>query len=162
MFNPYGFNYPNYFQQQSQITTSEPQISGVKFVNNLQEANNCNIPLGTKAIFMDKNQDKFYLKETDFNNFSTVTEYEFKKVDNTPKEKKTDSGFITREEFEEWRNKYESTIQQIQQPANKQQPSEQHSRQPDAATNGIYQDDLSATSQATGRRNVADESSLFG
>lgn len=49
MFNPYGFNYPNYFQQQPQMASPEPQITGVKFVNNIQEANNCNIPLETQA-----------------------------------------------------------------------------------------------------------------
>lgn len=167
MFNPYGFNYPNYFQQQPQ-PTPEPQITGVKFVSNIQEANNCNIPLGAKAIFMDKNQDRFYLKETDFNNFSTLTEYEFKKVDSTPKEEKTDTGFITREEFEKWRNQYESTIQQIQQSASDngqladgQQPDGRHTQQPNAATDGIYQDNISATSQATGGRDVEDKQSFF-
>nr|DAF55366.1 MAG TPA: hypothetical protein [Siphoviridae sp. ctZHD14] len=158
MFNPYGFNYPNYFQQQPQMASPEPQITGVKFVNNIQEANNCNIPLGAKAIFMDKNQDRFYLKETDFNNFSTLTEYEFKKVENLPREE-TDASFITREEFEKWRNQYESIVQQIQQSTDDdKQPNIQQSV---TATDGIHQDNQSATSQTTSGRNAADKQSFF-
>lgn len=157
MFNPYGFNYPNYFQQQPQMASPEPQITGVKFVNNIQEANNCNIPLGAKAIFMDKNQDRFYLKETDFNNFSTLTEYEFKKVENLPREE-TDASFITREEFEKWRNQYESIVQQIQQSTDDEQSNVQQSA---TATDGIHQDNQSATSQTTSGRNAADKQSFF-
>ena len=163
MFNPYGFNYPNYFQQQPQfVPNPQQQIQGIKFVENIQEANNCNIPLGTKAIFMDKNQDKFYLKETDFNNFSTLTEYEFKKVDNSPREGKQDTGFITREEFEKWRNQYESTIQQIQQPTtDEKQSNGRRIQQPNVATDGIYQDNLSATSQTASGGNIENEQSFF-
>ena len=157
MFNPYGFNYPNYFQQQPQMASPEPQITGVKFVNNIQEANNCNIPLGAKAIFMDKNQDRFYLKETDFNNFSTLTEYEFKKVENLPREE-TDASFITREEFEKWRNQYESIVQQIQQSTDDEQPNIQQSA---TAVDGIHQDNQSATGQTTSGRNAADKQSFF-
>lgn len=40
-------------------------IQGVRFVNGIEEAKNCTIPLGSKALMMDKEQDRFYLKETD-------------------------------------------------------------------------------------------------
>lgn len=40
-------------------------IQGVRFVNGIEEAKNCTIPLGSKALLMDKEKDRFYLKETD-------------------------------------------------------------------------------------------------
>lgn len=39
-------------------------IQGVRFVNGIEEAKNCTIPLGSKALLMDKEKDRFYLKET--------------------------------------------------------------------------------------------------
>lgn len=131
MYNPY-------------FSTPRPQ-SGIRFVRNIQEANNCLIPPGTQAIFMDQNVDKFYLKETDYNNFSTVTEYEFKKVE-YPK----NDEFITKEEFEKWKEQYESIIQQVQ-----------SSTEPSGAIDAISKTNLSATSQATNDADVADGESLF-
>lgn len=131
MYNPY-------------FSTPRPQ-SGIRFVRNIQEANNCLIPPGTQAIFMDQNVDKFYLKETDYNNFSTVTEYEFKKVE-YPK----NDEFITKEEFEKWKEQYESIIQQVQ-----------PSAEPNGTINAISETNLSATSQAADDADVADGEGLF-
>ena len=131
MYNPY-------------FSTPRPQ-SGIRFVRNIQEANNCLIPPGTQAIFMDQNVDKFYLKETDYNNFSTVTEYEFKKVE-YPK----NDEFITKEEFEKWKEQYESIIRQAQ-----------SSAEPNGTINAISETNLSATSQATDDADVADGEGLF-
>lgn len=53
----------------------------IRFVNGIEEARNCMIPYGSRAILMDKEKDRFYIKETDFSGVSTVSEYEFKKVE---------------------------------------------------------------------------------
>jgi hypothetical protein len=131
MYNPY-------------FSTPRPQ-SGIRFVRNIQEANSCLIPPGTQAIFMNQNVDKFYLKETDYNNFSTVTEYEFKKVEYPKKD-----DFITKEEFEKWKEQYESIIRQVQ-----------SSAEPNGTVDAISKADLSATSQTTDDANVADGESLY-
>lgn len=119
--------------------------SGIKFVNGIQEVNNYWLVPGTQAIFMDRNKDRFYLKETDFNGFSVTTEYEFKKVE-YPQE--NPSNYITKEEFELWKEKYESVIQQIESAAN-------------AATASIPQADKSATGKSSVGANDSIGSSLF-
>ena len=60
---------------------SQQGIQGVRFVSGIEEAKNCTIPLGSKALLMDKEKDRFYLKETDITGVSTVSEFEFKKVE---------------------------------------------------------------------------------
>lgn len=87
------------------MASPEPQITGVTF----RKLIIATFLLGQKRYLWIK----IKIKETDFNNFSTLTEYEFKKVENLPREE-TDASFITREEFEKWRNQYESIVQQIQ------------------------------------------------
>ena len=119
--------------------------SGIKFVNGIQEVNNYWLVPGTQAIFMDRNKDRFYLKETDFNGFSVTTEYEFKKVE-YPQE--NPSNYITKEEFEQWKEKYESIIQQIESAANTSAAS-------------ISQADKSATSKSSTRANDSIGASLF-
>lgn len=115
----------------------------VKFVDSIQEVNNYWLVPGTKVIFLDKNKDSFYLKETDFNGFSVTTEYKFKKV-----EYPADNGYITKEEFEQWKEKYESIIQQIGSTAN-------------TPTTSIPTADKSATSKGSTRANASNGESLF-
>ena len=119
--------------------------SGIKFVNNIQEVNNCWLVPGTQAIFMDRNKDRFYLKETDFNGFSVTTEYEFKKVE-YPLE--NSNSYITKEEFEQWKEKYESIIRQIESATN-------------AAAASVPQADKSSASKSSIRANDSIGSSLF-
>ena len=84
------------------------QIQGVRFVSNRQEAESCAVPRGTKALLMDSNKDIFYLKETDMNGISTISEYSFKKV-----EPQTADNYITKDEFNKWKEQYESIISNI-------------------------------------------------
>ena len=72
---------PNWQPQTPQVTQGQRGIQGVRFVNGIEEAKNCTIPLGSKALLMDKEKDRFYLKETDMAGVSTVSEFEFKKVE---------------------------------------------------------------------------------
>ena len=72
---------PNWQPQTSQVAQGQQVIQGVRFVSGIEEAKNCTIPLGSKALLMDKEKDRFYLKETDVTGVSTVSEFEFKKVE---------------------------------------------------------------------------------
>ena len=104
-YNPYGNmqNYPVY---------PPSQIQSVKFVNGRQEAEGCSLPLNSKAILMDYNRDIFYLKETDINGISSITEYSFQKVEDvTPNA--TSDNYITKEEFNQWKEQYESVISKL-------------------------------------------------
>lgn len=76
-FNPYA----PYMPVQNSAYPPANQIQGVRFVSNRQEAESCAVPRGTKALLMDSNKDIFYLKETDMNGISTISEYSFKKVE---------------------------------------------------------------------------------
>lgn len=72
---------PNWQPQTPPMQQSQQGIQGVRFVSGIEEAKNCTIPLGSKALLMDKEKDRFYLKETDITGVSTVSEFEFKKVE---------------------------------------------------------------------------------
>lgn len=103
-FNPYA----QYMPMQNSAYPPANQIQGVRFVSNRQEAENCAVPRGTKALLMDSNKDIFYLKETDMNGISTISEYSFKKV-----EPQTADNYITKDEFNKWKEQYESIISNI-------------------------------------------------
>lgn len=72
---------PNWQPQTPQVAQGQQGIQGVRFVDGIEEAKNCTVPLGSKALLMDKEKDRFYLKETDMAGVSTVSEFEFKKVE---------------------------------------------------------------------------------
>lgn len=103
-FNPYA----PYMPMQNSAYPPANQIQGVRFVSNRQEAESCAVPRGTKALLMDSNKDIFYLKETDMNGISTISEYSFKKV-----EPQTADNYITKDEFNKWKEQYESIISNI-------------------------------------------------
>ena len=98
---------------QFQAQQDQQQIHGIKFVNGIEEAKNCTIPYGTKTLLMDKEKDRFYVKETDASGVSTVSEFEFKKVEAKPPKE-----YITKQEFDQLssqlKEQYESTIQRIE------------------------------------------------
>lgn len=141
-FNPYCGQYDPGPRQPSQ-----PQIQGIKFVQNFQEATNCTIPLGSKALFMDKNEDIFYLKETDFNGYSTVTRYRFQKYE--PIQESAE--YITRAEFDRWKEEYEQSLR-----INDAPQSARHE-----SADAIHQDNIAATSENTSRANAKGGESLF-
>lgn len=60
-----GVTSPNWQLQTPPIQQNQQGIQGVRFVSGIEEAKNCTIPLGSKALLMDKEKDRFYLKETD-------------------------------------------------------------------------------------------------
>lgn len=70
---------PNWQPQTPQVAQGQQVIQGVRFVSGIEEAKNCTIPLGSKALLMDKEKDRFYLKETDVTGVSTVSELNSKR-----------------------------------------------------------------------------------
>lgn len=102
MYNPYdNFVYQNMYRPQ--------MIRGTRFVDGLAGAQSCVTPLGSKTLLMDNNSDRFYIKETDMNGVSTISQYAFTKIEEKPAQA---SDYITREEFEKWKEQYESAIKQ--------------------------------------------------
>lgn len=131
----YGYQpYPVY-----QPMPQSQGIAGVRFVNGIDEAKAVAIPYGTKALFMDMNEDAFYIKETDATGASTVDMYTFVKVEPEHEE------YVTRAEFEELKRRYESVVQQSQ---DKQQYSAQ--QQSTITVDATHPDDQPRAGQAAG------------
>lgn len=143
MFETYPYNYNPYFAQQMAYQYQQSQqIQGVKFVKDLQEAQTCSIPLGTKALFMNQNENIFYLKENDFNGVSSVTAYKFEEI-----KPHSDENYITREEFEKWKEEYEQSVQQSQRAADVPAQFSQQ-QQSNGTTAELYQNDFSKPSKS--------------
>lgn len=105
---PYpGWGATPMWQQPQYRPPDDGGIQNVRTVANEAEARQCVCPLGSRVLLMDANEPRFYLKETDFNNVSTLKAYEFHEVTDAPKQ----SDYITRAEFEEWKANHESTVQ---------------------------------------------------
>ncbi len=107
-YNPYSsLTYGNPYQPV--YRNQSPVWQGTRFVSGLSEAQSYPATPGTKVLLMDSQEDKFYIKENDFNGVSTVSQYRFSKIEE-PREKS--ENYITREEFDRWKENYESAIRQ--------------------------------------------------
>lgn len=107
-YNPYNnLTYGNPYQPV--YRNQSPVWQGTRFVSGFLEAQSYPTPPGTKVLLMDSQEDKFYIKENDFNGVSSVSQYSFSKIEE-PKQDTRD--YITREEFDRWKENYESTIKQ--------------------------------------------------
>lgn len=107
-YNPYSsLTYGNPYQPV--YRNQSPAWQGTRFVSGLSEAQSYPAPPGTKVLLMDSQEDKFYIKENDFNGVSTVSQYRFSKIEE-PRERS--ENYITREEFDRWKENYESAIRQ--------------------------------------------------
>lgn len=82
---------------------NQPQ-SELQFVNGRESADMYQMPPNSKAILMDSTMARFYLKETDASGMARVTAYDFTPASDAPTEQ-----YVTREEFDAWRAKYEPT-----------------------------------------------------
>lgn len=151
---PWGNVPPMSQNWQSLVPMNGQDIQGVRFVNGIEEAKNCTIPFGTKVLLMDKNVDRFYIKETDSTGVSTVSEYEFKKVEAVAPQE-----YVTKQEFDQLsfqlKEQYESTIQRIEQlnQSTPVAPRVDPANIPTVANvplTGVHQNDYTGTSQAAG------------
>lgn len=127
-YNPYSFQYQ---QPRSQLQLA-------RFVSSKQEAESCMLPLGTSAILMDENEDKFYFKKMDMNGISSMSTFTFRREEQEQSQQIPiqDDRYITREEFDRWRNEYESAVQSSQsstEPNEESTPGVRKRKQPNAA-----------------------------
>ena len=75
---PYpGWGAPPMWQQPQYRPPDDGGIQNARTVANEAEARQCVCPLGSRVLLMDASEPRFYVKETDFNNVSTVRAYEF-------------------------------------------------------------------------------------
>lgn len=118
-FNTYNpaFNQFNAQMAQQQLAQQrlmqmqpQPSASDLQFVNGIESAQMYAMPPNSKAILMDANRARFYLKETDAAGMAKVTAYDFTEAAD---DSKPQADFVTRAEFDELRSKYESLIEQI-------------------------------------------------
>lgn len=121
-FNPYNpaFNAFNAQMAQQQLAQqrlmqmqppAQPQ-NGLQFVNGRESVDAYMMGPNEKAILMDSNRPRFYLKETDAAGMAKVTAYDFTAANDAPEA----SQYVTRNEFEELRSQYESLASTINQP----------------------------------------------
>lgn len=115
-------------------------LSGVSFVDGIDEVNTFSIPFGLSALFMDKNKDTFYIKRVDNAGVTSVEEYEFKRVlPPAPPE------YVTKKDFDEFAQKIldkigddnESTISTTEQTTN-------------STTSQLYENNNTTICQTTG------------
>ena len=110
-YQPTGATLPAW-PQPPQPQQASDGLSNVRFVSGEVEARQCACPLGSRVLLMDASEPRFYVKETGFDNVSTVKAYEFHEVIEGEAEAES--------EFEKWRKQYEPIIRKaagIGQPA---------------------------------------------
>lgn len=110
-YQPMGATLPAWAQPPQPKQASDG-LSNVRFVSGEAEARQCACPLGSRVLLMDVDAPRFYVKETGFDNVSTVKAYEFHEVIEGEAEDES--------EFEKWRKQYEPIIRKaagIDQPA---------------------------------------------
>lgn len=96
-YYPQNYGYP---QNNSEI---------LKFVNSIESAKDYFLPPNSQVVLFDKNQQRFYLKETDASGAQSIRAYDFFEADDTS-QTNPNVDYITRQEFEEWKKNYESII----------------------------------------------------
>lgn len=95
----YGFpGYPNNIQSGTADTL------GISWVSSIEEVRSYHVPFG-KQVFMDRNQDIFYVKNT----AGEIKAFSFKE---TSIPSLSPENYVTKQEFDELRTKYEQLIQQ--------------------------------------------------
>lgn len=125
--NPYGYQTP-VIQQQQQIpqmqTPQQPQqqSNGLIWVSGEIGAKSYLIAPGNTVMLMDSESSKFYIKSTDGAGMPSIRTFEYKEcIQNAPQaltshDNSVNDNFITREEFDDLRAKYEELEKQIKKP----------------------------------------------
>lgn len=93
-----------YGYQGQQYSFQQPK-DDIKFVNGVESAMAYQMPPNSKALLMDQNIPRFYIKQTDASGMSTIKAYDFVEAVEQKQE------FITKAEFEERMAQYESLVQ---------------------------------------------------
>ena len=97
-------------QQMPQIAPQvQPETEEIKYVSGKQGAESFQMLPNKKAILMDANEARFYIKQTDANGQATIKSFDFKETEQEkPKE------YVTKEEFE----KFKATLKGVKHESN--------------------------------------------
>lgn len=121
MYSPFPFHQ---FQQPYNPMPMQPMqqsgIIGVTEVDGMQGAQAAQVPFGNTALLMDSQQPYFYVKQVDNQGIATIKQFKFEEYN--PMQEQLDSNYVTRAEFDDLKEKYESLSQQ----SAAQQSSVQH------------------------------------
>ena len=105
------------FMAQPQFVTPAPQeTEDIKYVNGKQGAEAYQMFANRKAILMDANLPRFYMKQTDANGQATIKSFDFKE---TETEKPVE--YVTKEEFESFKEKMKGVRHESTNDANREQ-----------------------------------------
>lgn len=89
---------------QPNVSPSTPMQTMI-LVNSEQEASAWSVLPGNSLFFMDSGNKLFYIKSVDFSGMSNFRKFQFEEVLDKPEESRD---YITREEFEEWKNSFKA------------------------------------------------------
>ena len=101
-YNPYGN--PGY--SAPYIPSGTADIAGVTWVSSIQEVQSAIVPYG-KQLYMQRDQDIFYVKD----HTGALKAFKFQEI---PLPSNDPSNYVTKQEFDELKAKYEQLIQQQQ------------------------------------------------
>ena len=98
------------FMAQPQFVAPTPQeTEDIKYVNGKQGAEAYQMYANRKAILMDANMSRFYMKQTDANGQATIRAYDFKEAES---EKPVE--YVTKEEFEQFKSRFKGEVRHEQ------------------------------------------------
>lgn len=130
MANPYmgGYNYGQYYnplqpqmdrlvQMQTQYQQQQPQVpqtnQGILWVQGEAGAKSYLVAPNTSVLLMDSENSQFYIKTTDQAGMPTLRTFVYQEVTGAPQdaqkqaEKNLDDKYVTRQEYNDLRGKYE-------------------------------------------------------
>lgn len=125
-FAPYGA-FPG--KQMPAPQPAGPQIEGVRWVSGIDEVNGTVIGFGKAAVFMFSNENAFAIKSVDPTGVPTVKVFDFTERPPANQTVLDPGQYVTKEEFDELRRKYEQLAQQPAAAADPVAPAELGSSQ---------------------------------
>lgn len=97
MYPQYPWQYPLWSSGYPGIAQQDGQIQNVRFVSGIEGAKACATPVGSRVLLMDKESQRFYIRQSDADGVTTITEYEFKEVKPEPPKE-----YVTRQDLEQF------------------------------------------------------------
>ncbi len=150
----YGFpTYMPFGAPDTQSGTND--LQGVRWVAGMEEVKAASVPFG-RSIFMERNNDIFYVKDTNGN----IRSFKYKEIPQP-----TPENFVTRQEFDDLRNKYEQLIQSntaTTQPTTQQPVIQQPTPQQPITVQPAGSDENVQWDTGTGEATVLSNGSGFG
>ena len=92
---------PNLTSTWNPYSTSTSNQTNIAKVNGLESVKACATVPQSRMVYFDANEDIFYIKETDINNYPTIRAYKFEEI-KSPEASKTVE-YVTIEEFNKFK-----------------------------------------------------------